>query len=367
MVLRVPRNTKLHDGQNFIPENLDFLRNLIALAQTESRNNPGPYWARTAKHSIREIRKKGLSSFRDFGSNVGESYADAPIVDIRPQLQGPLKSIVRFLVAVLIPFNRLLNNQVNLTSSIYKILLEKESAHLQNEPRVVAALARYSIPTESTRGHCVAVTKIDGVEHSNYYLEGLALIDKVEREIGFGDVGSYMEIGAGFGANIHLMIENFPTIRKFLVVDICPTLYVSTQYLKSFYVDNVIDAVSYSKGKNNQFKDNQDLEIICILPHQLREFHGVVDFFYNAHSFVEMTNEIVSGYVADIHRLQTHSDVKKIALCTYQAQDSEKTVSYKELPELFGLTMREVSDTWPRDGYNLNTFYFSAYGITANT
>jgi len=342
-----------------ITDDMDFFAELILLSTKNRSNTPGPYWEKTAQQSIREIRKKGLQSFRDFGSNVGESYADAPIVDIRPALQGPLKSILRILFTRAFPINRVFNNQVNLTVSIFKILLEKEAAHIRNDPRIKLALSKFSIPEDSTRGNCVAVTNVDGKSISNTYLESVVLIDKIDSELGYKDVESFMEIGAGFGVNVHLLVENFPHIRKFLIVDICPTLYVSTQYLKSFYGSSVVDAISYERIGNKGFKKNNDLEILCLLPSQLHTFQSTIDFAYNAHSFVEMTKEIVSGYSKEISRLQRNSKVKKIALCTYHASDTSKTVAFNELPGLIGVPMRAVLDSWPRDGYNLNTFYFS--------
>lgn len=356
----MPRNSKFSNQNNEIPDDLDFLKNLTKISKKDPSNTPGPYWDRTARHAVREIQKKGLGSFRDFGSNVGESYADAPIVDIRPSLQGLIKSLARFLVSQVFPINRVFDNQVNLTKSIYKILLEKESTHIQNDSRVQLALSRLNLPEVTTRGNCVAATNLNNMLVSNLYLECLTLIDKIEDNLGYKDVKSFMEIGAGFGVNIHLLIENFPNIRKFLLVDISPTLYVSTQYLRSFYNETVIDAVQYEQNKNLQFKENSDLEIICILPSQLKTFHGAIDFFYNSHSFVEMTKEIVSRFAVEIHRLQLNSKVKKVALCTYQTAGNKKTVSYRDLPQLLGLSMREISDTWPRDGYNLNTFFFSS-------
>lgn len=312
---------------NAIPEDLKFLNKLILLSEKNSLNSPGPYWEKTARRSIREIRKRGLSSFRDFGSNVGESYADSPIIDIRPSLQGPLRSVLRFFISKIFPFNKVFNNQVNLTSSYFKILMEKESAHIQNSPEIHGAICRLNIPEDTTRGGCVAVTNINGKSISNTYLEALALIDKIDTELGYDGVKSLMEIGAGFGVNIHLLIENYPNIRKYLLVDISPTLYVSTQYLKSYYGDAVIDAVSYEENSMTGFKDNGDLEIICLLPSQLSSFMGTIDFFYNAHSFVEMTEEIVSGYSREISRLQSGSKLKKIALCTYRTCETQKTVS----------------------------------------
>jgi putative sugar O-methyltransferase len=272
---------------------------------------------------------------------------------------------LRFLFSSIFPFNKVFNNQVNLTSSYFKILMEKESAHIKSSPEIHSAISRLTIPEDSTRGGCVAVTNLNGKFISNTYLESVTLIDKIDAELGYDGAKSFMEIGAGFGVNIHLLIENYPNIRKYLLVDISPTLYVSTQYLRSFYGESVIDAVSYEENGMNGFSDTNDLEIICLLPSQLRSFIGTIDFFYNAHSFVEMTKEIVAEYSREISRLQSGSKLKKIALCTYHASETQKTVSFKNLPGLIGAPMREVIGVWPRDGYNLNSFYFSQNEMVA--
>jgi putative sugar O-methyltransferase len=244
--------------------------------------------------------------------------------------------------------------------------MEKESVHIQNSPEIHSAISKLNIPEDTTRGGCVAVTNLNGKFISNTYLESLALINKVDTELGYDGANSFMEIGAGFGVNIHLLIENYPNIRKYLLVDISPTLYVSTQYLKSFYGGAVVDAVSYEESGVKGFNDTDDLEIICLLPSQLSSFTGTIDFFYNAHSFVEMTNEIVSEYSREIARLQNGSKLKKMALCTYHVSETQKTVSHKNLPDLIGVPMREVIGFWPRDGYNLNSFFFSQHGMVAD-
>lgn len=341
-------------------ENLELLESMRRLAKQNTQNSPGPYWRKTAKATEQEIRKKGLANFRSYGSNVGQSYADTPIIDVRPSLLGLLPKLIRYLVTSISPFKNVFDNQVNLTKSIYSILLEKESHHLQHSARIDEALNNLRLPKETTLGNCVAVTRINYKSVSNLYLENLSIIHNLNRELEFKDVSSFMEIGAGFGVNIHLLLENFPNIKKILIVDICPTLYVSTQYLRAFFGESVIDCVEFNSKERKEFSDNSDLEIICILPSQLENFSGVIDCAYNAHSFVEMTPEIVSRYGKAINRLQPEGSPRKLALCTYQTIGNNKTVSYRDLPQLLGLSMREVSDTWPRDGYNLNTYFFSS-------
>jgi hypothetical protein len=72
-----------------------------------------------------------------------------------------------------------------------------------------------------------------------------------------------------------------------------------------------------------------------------------------------MTAEIVGRYGEEIERLQHGSSSKKLALCTYQAINSAVTVDSDELPLLLKRNLRKAFDTWPRDGYNRNTLYFS--------
>lgn len=346
-------------GEKVLQDDLKLLKSMRSLARQSGENSPGPYWEKTAKAAIREIRNNGLANFRSYSSNIGQSYADAPIVDVRPNLLGAVRKLFRYLFTHISPFKNIFNGQVNLTKSIYKILLEKESHFLKNSDRIGEALNKLKLPAETTLGNCVAVTDIDGKSISNFYLENLSIIHSVNQEIGYEEVFSFMEIGAGFGVNIHLLVENFPNIKKFLIVDICPTLYVSTQYLRAFYGERVVDCVEFQSRKEKRFSQDLELEILCLLPSQLKDFLGEIDFAYNAHSFVEMTAEIVGRYGEAIERLQHGSSSKKLALCTYQAINTAVTVDSDELPRLLKRNLRKVFDTWPRDGYNRNTLYFS--------
>lgn len=324
----------------------------------ESRDLPGPYWSKTAKVSAKQIEKFGISNFRNFGTNIGQSYSDAPNIDIRPNLINFPVNIFANLLSNISPLKRIYDNQVNLTKSLYQVILEKESFHIQNSERIKKSLQRFSIPENTLAGNCIASTYILNREIANIYLEGIVIIDKIEDEIGLKDCESFMEIGPGFGVNVHLIIQNYKNIKKILIVDIFPTLYVVTQYLKFHFPDSITDCRKFDSEEFFDFKDD-DLEIICILPSQLKRFRGKIDFAYNAHSFIEMPPELVANYGVEISRLQENSNIKKLVLCSYLSNMGSGTTNPDMFSELLERNFREVADVWPRDGYNKNIFYFS--------
>ena len=142
------------------------------------------------------------------------------------------------------------------------------------------------------------------------------------------------EIGGGFGTNIHLLLENYPNIRKVVYLDIPPNLYVGTQYLKAFYGEAVFDYRNLKNSEKIKFADTDDLEIFCIAPWQIENLQVHVDIFMNSHSFVEMPKEIVSNYAH--HFLGSPGSEKSaVVLVTYDGYDPATTLDPASLPRFF--------------------------------
>ncbi|MCX6227018.1 MAG: putative sugar O-methyltransferase, partial [Bacteroidia bacterium] len=141
-------------------------------------------------------------------------------------------------------------------------------------------------------------------------------------------------IGGGFGINIHLLIENYPKIRKVIYLDIPPNLYVGTQYLKAFYGEAVYDYRMLRKLQEIKFSDTDDLEIFCITPWQIERLQSQVDIFMNSHSFVEMPKEIVSNYARHFMSFPG-SEKAEIVLITYDNFDLTTTLDPAFLPQFF--------------------------------
>jgi putative sugar O-methyltransferase len=124
----------------------------------------------------------------------------------------------------------------------------------------------------------------------------LAQHDQIAHAAKYKVAKSLFEIGGGFGVNVHLVLENYPNIRKVLYLDVPPNLYIGTQYLKVFYGDRLRDYRETRSLSTIQFSNDKEIEIIAIAPWQLSQVSAQFDIFHNAHSFVEVPQETVQFY-----------------------------------------------------------------------
>ena len=301
---------------------------------------PGPYWEKRSISAINELRKKGIASFRSSSNGASTSFGDNPVVDVRMITQGTLKSrIINFFLRRY-PLVNLFNAQVNLTSYYFAESCMWYSHYLTNSFRSQYLLKNYIIPRDTTRGGCETFVNFDEEKISHLYLKLLDTMDYMTSNSHLSESKTFMEIGPGFGVNIHLLVCNFPNLKKFIYVDIIPNLYIGTQYLKSFYGEAVIDYSQTRNLKQISFSDSQELEIICISPNQIQNLRMAVDFFHNAHSFVEMTSEIVRNYANLVESIM--SPEGQIYLVTYDGGD-QSTQRPNDLTKYFTNTFSSHS------------------------
>jgi|688.fasta_scaffold269476_2 putative sugar O-methyltransferase len=299
----------------------------------------GPYWSSKSARAIREIKRAGISNFRSDQNACATSYGDNPLIDSRNISNFGVRSLLIKFFRIVYPFNKFFNEQANLTKNYFRESIFYQSEFLKNLDRVNVLLEKYKVPTNSTKGDCLVKGDFDGKIVSFHYLQMLDTLDYVHRDIDFSKKKSLMEIGGGFGANIHLIVENFPNIRKIIYLDIPPNLYVGTQYLKSFYGSNVIDFRETIGNKKITFSENDELEIFCIMPYQIENVVSSVDVFYNAHSFVEMSFDVVRNYAFIIEGIL--NEKSKIALVTYDNPDNS-TLNPDLLPKFFNRELRQI-------------------------
>ena len=240
----------------------------------------GPYWRFRAERSADLIRQIGLDDFR--ATPIIEGYGDSflPVPSFSEALQH-----VRHALA--------------------------------DSLRVRYLLDKYTMPP-SVSCSCREYVEIDGEPVSILYLSLLDEIDHIAQKIDLSAVRSLFEIGGGFGANIHLLLSNFPNIRQVVLLDIPPTLYVATQYLRQFYpVRDYRDAQRSITGDG----------IITIAPWQIGNVPPV-DLFWNAHSMVEMPHEVAAGYASRIV-------ARRVMLLSYGGYNLNTTWHPDQLPGLF--------------------------------
>ena len=298
--------------------------------------HPGPFWKGYSIRTSQAIKRDGLENFRS-NSRIGKGYADISITDPLDLL--PLNSWKSFLLRQIRSFpgfkslikrydriNRKHIDQVQHYKSLYF------SNVLGNWFRDL--LNKYGLP-DTLVGHPQQTLFINTIEIGEIYLRMFAWIDEYSRVVDFSKVHTVFEIGGGFGAFAHTILQWFPNIRKYLYLDIPPTLYAGTQYLKHFYGNEVSDYTATRNLDVIRFSKNDKREILAICPWQIEKVEEPFDFFWNSSSFQEMPKSVVSNYVKNIGRLFKKNKNAKMGIFFYEGGKSEKTLRIEEIVEIF--------------------------------
>jgi putative sugar O-methyltransferase len=293
---------------------------------------PGPYWKTKTRAAASQIKRLGLNGFRNFKSGVGTSFADNVFVDMRSALDAGRGRPVKFLFEHVFPFSTVMNGQVALTRGYAQDALALTAARVGESAETRDLLSKYEMPY-SLLGDCVATTDFEGRPVSLHYLKLLQLIDRVGRHAPLDQARSLLEIGGGFGANVHLLLELFPKLRKVVYLDIPPNLYVGSCYLRSFYGSAVRDYRQTRLLERVEFKDDDSLEIIAICPWQIEALDLSIDVFWNAHSFVEMPWGVVKNYAKHVLSLGKDGEMC-VALASYGGGGPD-TIAPERLPTAF--------------------------------
>lgn len=302
-------------------------------ARVKGIYSPGPYWSTRTKCALKDIKKFGLQDFRGMKSVTGNSFCDNSYVDIRGSYNFGLRSVITKFFRYIYPFNKFFDAQVRLTTSYFKSAISYKNHYLTNNQRVQYLLSKYEINFETTRGGCLSFLELNSLRISHHYLQLLDTLDHIDKKVGLAGKKTCFEIGGGFGVNVHLLVEFFK-IKKIMYLDIVPNLYVGTQYLKSFYGENVIDYSKCQKMDALKFSDTDDLEIFCIAPHQIDKIDAEIEFFHNAHSFVEMPVEVVSNYV-NIVEDKLSKNNSAISIVSYGDPDLNTTIHPEKIIKFF--------------------------------
>ena len=112
-----------------------------------------------------------------------------------------------------------------------------------------------------------------------------------------------------------------------------PNLFVGTEYLRNLYGDCIVDYLKTKDLERITFSNNDNLEIICIAPWQIEKLNVSIDYFHNAHSFVEMPKKVVKRYSSYVEKLLSQNG--RIALVSYGNFDADTTFNPDNLATFF--------------------------------
>ena len=315
---------------------------LLDVLLTDQKNvadiyKPGPYWLKKSLSAIREIKKNGIDNLRSSTdiNSAASSYGDNTVIDARTILETTsLQNRLGLAILNHTPLKRLFDFQVDTTRNLLKTVLrlEKNELALSNPERLSELIEKYKLENSINLG-CDRISTFKNKDYSKAYLECLDLIDIIEKKKTLKECNSFLEIGPGFGANIHLIEQNFSNIRKFIVIDIVPNVWVVTEYLRKLYGESVKDYLLTRKLKEIKFKDDTSLEIFVIPPWEIVKIISPIDCFWNANSFVEMSPKIVMNYAEEIKRIGTKKSLYNFI--TYDEFDPKTTFLPDKIQEYF--------------------------------
>ena len=310
----------------------------------------GPYWSYKNLKTIYQIKKRGISDFRGISSGVGTSFTDNLPSDIRNELgfKGRLLGNI-FEIPIL---SKIFKEQVVLTERYIKKYLQAFSAICANNENVQKLIDKYEFKNTTEYG-CVNKFTFQKKEYSTFYLEIADRVEKLSKNFDFKRVKTFFEIGGGFGANIHFLQTNFPNIKKIIYLDAVPNLYLGTKYLKSHFGENVKEYTDIRSSSVIEFKNDDELEIICIPPWEIEKLKVKIDHFHNAASFVEMPRVVVENYYKFIKKF----DTKEISLISYGGYDENTTFKPETLNEIFENKLKISWNDWFIDMYDNRIIY----------
>ena len=293
----------------------------------------GPYWYYNNKRAIREIKKKGLKNFRGTASEVGKSFTDYLTLDFRNNLN--IKGSIVGKIFSLPYISMIFDGQLNITKKYLNLFIKNQSIIYESSKNVKILMKKYKFENTVDFG-AIQLFKYSNKNYSCHYLQMADRIDKLSKSFDYKKIKSFFEIGGGFGANIHFLIQNFPNIKKILYLDVVPNIYIGTSYLKKYFGKKVKDYTNLKNLNKISFTKNDDLEILCITPWLIEKVEVEIDHFHNACSFVEMPKEVIKNYIKFIKKFKT----KEISLISYDNFDTKTTFNPKELNEFFDNKMK---------------------------
>ena len=299
----------------------------------------GPYWSDKNNRTIIEIKKKGLSDFREVSAGIGTSFDDNFTLDIRNEFNTKGRIVSKIFS---LPFlNKIFDNQIKLTNIYLNSFIENQAIVYESNKKVQNLIKKYKFENTTDFG-CINFFKYSDKKYSCLYMEMADVAEKLSKSFDFKNTKSFFEIGGGFGANVHFLLTNFPNIKKVLYLDAVPNIYVGTEYLRSYFKDSVKDYLKLKNLDKISFSNNDELEILCIPPWLIEKVDVEIDHFHNADSFVEMPKKIVENYSKFVKKFKS----KEVSLISYDRFDLNSTYNPEDLNDFFD---NKLKISWEKD------------------
>ena len=152
-------------------------------------------------------------------SEIATSFADSSLIDRRFTYNSGGRKLIANILGMY-PLSSIFNSQVALTQYYFDKSVLARSMFANHSEEIKHLLTDFSIPDHSNKGGSKDFSQINGNSISNHYIDLLHQHKLLSQHIDFTQANSFFEIGGGFGVNIHLLITNYPNIKKFILLSI---------------------------------------------------------------------------------------------------------------------------------------------------
>jgi len=290
-------DSKLERG-NADPE----LRSMVAYFERERLfDRTSRMWVRLLALHVDRLMQYGPD---DFYHHIGKNYClrFTDLERVSPDLLSALSDVE-------IPAAQLMQRQRNLTrtqSIIYNVVALAMLKHYEHlaDPERVRALRRVD-PRLVQDGLALP----SGVVISQDALQSLIEIAAIESFVCL-DGATVLEVGAGYG-RIPYALMSTARIRRYVIVDIPPALYVSQYFLSNVFPEKAIFRFRPFADYDEVKEEYEAADIAFLMPDQMELLPAKsVDLVVAINCFQEMVDREITRYFDEFDRLSRYLYLK---------------------------------------------------------
>jgi len=262
---------------------------------------PTQFWKHGVQRVLDDLRCHGVERFRSLSSALGffaPTYAFPGFCqqsEVCLQLANILAENSATDPRWQLSLNQFLSGEMQAFSDYRVYLATLQDSH--------PYLDRVS---ESSEGKPVEQFTFDGRCFSRSFLNYLLGLNFLKTCCDLSQVNTVLEIGGGYGTLGEILLGDTRNHCFYIDIDIPPTSFVSTYYLKQVvgkpYVGDYVSLKEKSILDISALSAKYKAVVLC--PWQLPKIEGAVDLFVNFISFQEMEPKVVRNYLHHVDRLR---------------------------------------------------------------
>ena len=275
---------------------------------------PTHHWDQVVNDLLKTINNQGIERFREtpaFLYSFIPTYA-YPHYYLEPEKYDEIHNA---LSDIFPPDSKIEDSQTYTTHSKFQKRLKDlltGRLHALSDYRVFLASDSNRPPyikgvSESKIGHPIEQFIFDGCRYSRPFLNYLLGLNYLKNNCPSKNICTVLEIGGGYGSLGEIILSDQRNDCLYINIDIPPTSYIATYYLKKVLGSS--EVADYSVSRNMPIIDIEKIrekyKAIVLCPWQLPNLIGNVDLFVNYHSFAEMEHDVVENYCKLISSLNT--------------------------------------------------------------